>query len=175
MTDAVAHGTHISFHPLPIPEGRKTVPWEVRARAGRELLGTIKWYPGWRAYAFFPLSATIWEQQCLREVAAFISVKTCEQKHKPFARIERTNTRTFTNEFGNEIKMDMQGGACTGMGSPRNSEKLFYRIQGPRSEVMHEVTIMEAKQLHDMLGEMLSHVTPFENDATRAGNGPDQD
>lgn len=32
-------------------------------------LGVIKWYGQWRQYAFFPAGSTIWNPDCLREVA----------------------------------------------------------------------------------------------------------
>jgi len=35
-------------------------------------LGTVKWFGRWRQYAFFPEPGTIWNRDCLREVADFI-------------------------------------------------------------------------------------------------------
>ena len=32
-------------------------------------LGTIRWYGAWRQYAFFPERETIWNRDCLRQMA----------------------------------------------------------------------------------------------------------
>jgi hypothetical protein len=35
-------------------------------------LGDIKWYAPWRKYAFFPESETLYEQDCLKDIARFL-------------------------------------------------------------------------------------------------------
>jgi hypothetical protein len=35
-------------------------------------LGMIKWRSGWRKYAFFPQTDTLFESQCLRDIATFL-------------------------------------------------------------------------------------------------------
>lgn len=50
----------------------KTKIWDVVTKDGKVLLGQIKWYPGWRKYAFFPFEKTIYEQICLRDLAEFM-------------------------------------------------------------------------------------------------------
>lgn len=45
-------------------------------------LGAIKWYGAWRRYCFFPLGQTIFEQDCLRDIAAFCEKQTKAQRAK---------------------------------------------------------------------------------------------
>jgi len=35
-------------------------------------LGDIKWYAPWRSYAFYPAENTLYEQDCLRDIANFL-------------------------------------------------------------------------------------------------------
>ena len=35
-------------------------------------LGDIKWYAPWRKYAFFPQEKTLYEQDCLKDIAKFL-------------------------------------------------------------------------------------------------------
>jgi hypothetical protein len=37
-----------------------------------EVLGEIKWYPGWRQYCFYPNHSTIWNPHCLNDVSTVI-------------------------------------------------------------------------------------------------------
>ena len=50
---------------------KKTETWGVISIKGN-LLGYIKWYSGWRCYAFFPVEETIFNTECLQEIALFI-------------------------------------------------------------------------------------------------------
>lgn len=43
-------------------------------------LGDIKWYAQWRKYAFFPEKNTLYEQDCLRDIANFLERKMKEYK-----------------------------------------------------------------------------------------------
>jgi hypothetical protein len=60
-----------------IPE-RKTQTWIVLSAASkeREELGAVKWFGRWRQYAFFPLQRTVFERQCLRDIADFCESET---------------------------------------------------------------------------------------------------
>lgn len=60
-------------------EGRKTVGWLVQNKKG-ENLGYVQWNSGWRGYAFHPLGAPIFEQDCLRDIAEFVEKATKEHK-----------------------------------------------------------------------------------------------
>lgn len=49
----------------------KTLIWDVVTKDG-VVLGQIKWFGRWRKYSFYPKPETIYEQTCLRDIAAFI-------------------------------------------------------------------------------------------------------
>ena len=76
----------IRFVEQPVPRGAKTRRWTVETLKGVEI-ARIQWYPGWRKYVFVPGYPTDWEEDCLRDVAAFIEQRTAEhkaqQKHRP--------------------------------------------------------------------------------------------
>jgi len=56
------------------PSG-KTKIYQVRSKETPHfLLGEIKWYPAFRCYSFFASSNTIFETQCLQDIANFIDV-----------------------------------------------------------------------------------------------------
>jgi len=64
--------------------GQKTSLWVIKTRPrvpGCGLaIGLVKWHPAWRKYAFFPVVDTVWEEDCLKEVAEFVEEET--RKHK---------------------------------------------------------------------------------------------
>ena len=58
------------------PPKRKTKLWLVNSKeVSCGALGQVKFYPRWRKYAFFPFESTLFEQNCLRDIANF-----CEQQ-----------------------------------------------------------------------------------------------
>jgi hypothetical protein len=59
------------------PSG-KTRRWEIRAKDGGAILGVVQWWPAWRKYAFQPAFPTVYEQDCLRDIAAFVESSTSE-------------------------------------------------------------------------------------------------
>ena len=70
----------IRFVSRGIAPGRKTAQWSVVANQGGDLLGNVQWDTGWRRYIFAPAEMTSFEQDCLRDIAAFIEDET--RKHK---------------------------------------------------------------------------------------------
>jgi hypothetical protein len=54
----------------------RTRLYVVRAKGG-EGLGEVRWFGRWSQYAFFPFGGTVFEQDCLRDIATF-----CEQRTK---------------------------------------------------------------------------------------------
>ena len=50
----------------------KTAVWDVVTKEGGGVLGEVKWFGRWRKYSFYPKPDTIYEQTCLRDIAAFI-------------------------------------------------------------------------------------------------------
>lgn len=63
-----------------LSKNAKTRKWVVLAH--NKILGGIKWYPPWRRYAFFPAYPTLYEQDCLREIADFIEAETRKRKEE---------------------------------------------------------------------------------------------
>lgn len=73
----------IEFSEEAQPPKRKTKSWAVRAKGGDIKLGAVKWYGPWRQYSFFPVADTLYEKQCLRDIADF-----CERETK-WQRLEK--------------------------------------------------------------------------------------
>lgn len=57
----------------------KTSRWIVWSKA-RANLGVIKWYSHWRCYAFFPKNGTLFEHNCLWDIADFVARETAKQR-----------------------------------------------------------------------------------------------
>lgn len=70
----------IQFVEIPVPPHFKTRRWHVRARENSVLLGVIQWFGRWRQYAFFPAGETVFERQCLRDLAEFCERETKAQR-----------------------------------------------------------------------------------------------
>lgn len=49
--------------------GRKTKAFDVYN--GTMCLGQVRYFTRWRAYAFFPLEATVYDAKCLHELTVF--------------------------------------------------------------------------------------------------------
>ena len=64
----------------PSPSG-KTKGWHVRTKDGRTLLGYVFWHAPWRKYVFAPAADTIFEQDCLRDIADFVQFQTIEHRN----------------------------------------------------------------------------------------------
>ncbi|MGH9747260.1 MAG: hypothetical protein ACRD59_14280 [Candidatus Acidiferrales bacterium] len=60
--------------------GRKTDVWHVWSLDGRHHLGSVRWFSPWRKYSFWPARDTVFEQDCLRDLAAFIEAETVKQR-----------------------------------------------------------------------------------------------
>lgn len=62
---------------------RRTRLWHVISRKRGNIIGEIKWYPGWHRYALFPTPNTVWDEICMRDVAEFCQEQTNDQKRQP--------------------------------------------------------------------------------------------
>ncbi len=82
MTSAVSKW--VEFNKLGNSDSGKTQLWQV-VSSGGTLLGMIKWFSRWRKYAFYPFDFTVYEQDCLREIANF-----CEGESKKHSQSRRT-------------------------------------------------------------------------------------
>jgi hypothetical protein len=49
----------------------KTSIYIVRTTDGHVVLGEVRWFGRWRKYAFYPDPNTVYEQDCLRDIATF--------------------------------------------------------------------------------------------------------
>lgn len=61
---------------------RRTDQWEVITTSSCETVGLVKWFGRWRAYAFFPNPETVYERQCLRDIADFCEKETYKHREK---------------------------------------------------------------------------------------------
>lgn len=76
---------YITFEPLP-QATPKTLRWKVVAKEGGGVIGTVSWYGPWRKYCFFPAPSTVFEQVCLRDIAAFCEMASVEHRKARAAR-----------------------------------------------------------------------------------------
>jgi hypothetical protein len=58
-----------------VPHEGKTKRWNVLTLKG-VVIARIAWSSGWRRYVLQPGYPTEWEQDCLRDVAAFVEEET---------------------------------------------------------------------------------------------------
>jgi hypothetical protein len=66
----------------------KTKYWIVYSKDENTALGVIRWYGAWRCYAFFPEPSTLFEKNCLWDIADFVAKETAAlretwKKRKP--------------------------------------------------------------------------------------------
>jgi hypothetical protein len=73
-------GKHIYSRECQQPLERNTKRWTIVAHDGEVELGEVKWFGKWRCYAYFPLNDTLYEKQCLRDIAAFCERRTNEHR-----------------------------------------------------------------------------------------------
>ena len=71
-------GKHIYARLIPSVSDRKTSRWIICAYDGEIELGEVKWLGKWRCYCYFPLNDTLYERQCLRDIASFCESRTTE-------------------------------------------------------------------------------------------------
>ena len=64
------------------PPNPKTRLWRVVSKKGGDSLGRIEWYGPWRKYAFEPHESTVYEEDCLRDIAAFVEARTREHRER---------------------------------------------------------------------------------------------
>lgn len=58
----------------------KTKIVDISSTSSGVMLGQIKWWGRWRQYAFFPLSGTIWNPDCLAAVTDKIGELSMDRK-----------------------------------------------------------------------------------------------
>jgi len=55
-----------------ISDSGKTQRFAVRSRSHGDSLAYIRWYSPWRQYTVNPVPGTVWNKDCLRDVAGFL-------------------------------------------------------------------------------------------------------
>ena len=65
----------------------RTCIWTVYTNDGG-CLGEVKWWSGWRKYCFFPASGSLYEQDCLRDIANFCQEVTTIHREPVSAAVE---------------------------------------------------------------------------------------
>ena len=63
-------------------DGHKTSRWRLRSKIGEAFLGEVQWYSPWRRYAFFPHRDTLFDANCLWDIADFVAKETARRKEK---------------------------------------------------------------------------------------------
>ena len=86
-------GKHILF--VPGPAKPKTKTWWVVNKHDDIALGSIEWFARWRGYGFYPKPDTVYEQDCLRDIALFVEAQT--KLHRE-ARKQRVSTGQEVND-----------------------------------------------------------------------------
>ena len=79
-------GTHVYFTDKGASASGKTRIWEVLPEHSVIPLGTVKWFGRWRKYSFFPELNTVYEQDCLRDIAEFC--ETITRQHRENKRVK---------------------------------------------------------------------------------------
>lgn len=69
----------IEFEEMETDTTRKTKIFEVITKKDRFGLGIVKWHGAWRKYSFFPAEGTVFEWDCMRDIADF-----CESETKKY-------------------------------------------------------------------------------------------
>lgn len=70
----------IRFEPCTPARGAVTKAWLVTNRESGGSLGMVRWYGGFRCYAFYPYGDTVYERTCLRDIADFCERMTQEHR-----------------------------------------------------------------------------------------------
>jgi hypothetical protein len=63
-----------------VPSNKKTKTFNITAKEGSDHLGVVKWFASWRKYAFFPAPNTLYEPECLSDIAEFLKGLMQERK-----------------------------------------------------------------------------------------------
>lgn len=87
-TESGEETKYLIFAPLAVRPEMKTRIWAVKPKTGG-IIGTVRWFGPWRQYALFPVMNSIYERQCLRDIADF-----CERKTKEHRSARKSSTTT---------------------------------------------------------------------------------
>ena len=65
---------------VPTVPNKKTKVWFVYPTGTETSIGLIKWFGRWRKYSFFPEPGTVYEIDCLSDIAKFLEEATRQHK-----------------------------------------------------------------------------------------------
>lgn len=80
-------GPFVTFNEDLSGKSKLTRVWAVQAINSLGFpLGKVKWWSAWRRYCFFPCKDTVYDANCLWDIADFCARMTTEQKEAQAAR-----------------------------------------------------------------------------------------
>lgn len=65
----------------PGPPKPKTKTWRVSSRLNGSFVGAVLWHGPWRRYVFAPEPSTVFEEDCLRDIADFCELQSDQHRH----------------------------------------------------------------------------------------------
>lgn len=65
-----------------IPFQGNTKKYMVLNISGELIIGSIRFYPQWRRYVFFPETDTLFDSKCMNEITRFLEDLMEDRKHK---------------------------------------------------------------------------------------------
>lgn len=74
-------GKWVKFMKVNMP-GRKTGVWSVLTKTDICTLGEVRWFGAWRRYVFFPVPETIYDSDCLHDIADFMAEQMRQWRKK---------------------------------------------------------------------------------------------
>ena len=75
---------------------KKTKTVVVRTRRSANMLGTIKWFANWRKYTFVPEPDTLYDSNCLHDIAEQCGLLTTERKLERAREVRRAKAAVAT-------------------------------------------------------------------------------
>jgi hypothetical protein len=81
ITSSEPRAKWLKFVYLETTSSGKTKIWNVLTVNG-VMLCVVKWFSRWRQYSFFPEPYSVYERQCLRDIARFCEMETAQQRTK---------------------------------------------------------------------------------------------
>lgn len=79
VINGTTYGDFLAF--IPGANKPKTETWFVLNKYDNIHLGWIGWFSRWRKYAFSPKPNTVYEEDCLRDIAEFCVLMTKQHKN----------------------------------------------------------------------------------------------
>jgi hypothetical protein len=74
---------YLAFHEnAPESAGKTTKVWDIVSKTRGDVLGQVRWFGRWRQYTLYPTKGTVWNVQCLTDVAAFITARMTERRSR---------------------------------------------------------------------------------------------